>query len=219
MRSPARALAPALTAALLLAACGDPPASTPRTGPPPVTLTAPATSTNPPPTTTPDPPTVPGLPADVPTTGPNLTRAGETPPLMPPEATAHTPAGAVAFAEFFIRTMDWGYATVSSTYMRHYFTADCTICAGLADGIDGIAAKGRHVYGNRFAIAPGSTATPGSSGGEEYAVRVSYSVTSGEVVDTSGRFVEGQPALQLVDQISTRWSHDRWSVVAIGFVQ
>ena len=60
------------------------------------------------------------MPADVPRTGPN-TRKGEQPPVMPVAATKHTADGAKAFAEFFIKTIDWGYATTSSAYMRHYF--------------------------------------------------------------------------------------------------
>ncbi len=60
--------------------------------------------------TTPTAPATPTVPADVPTTGPN-TKPGEQPPVMPVAATKHTPDGAKAFAEFFIKTIDWGYAT------------------------------------------------------------------------------------------------------------
>ncbi len=90
------------------------PSSTPPTTPP--THSTSATS---------DPPASPAVPADVPRTGPN-TRKGEKPPVMPVLATKHTAAGAQAFAEFFIKTIDWGYATTSSAYMRHYFEQSCS---------------------------------------------------------------------------------------------
>ena len=54
---------------------------------------------------------------------------------MPVAATKHSAAGAQAFAEFFIKTIDWGYATTSSAYMRHYFMHACSGCARLRDAI------------------------------------------------------------------------------------
>ena len=63
------------------------------------------------PGTSPSGSAAPTVPADVPTTGPNLLHPGERPPVMPALATQHTPEGAVAFAKFFIQTIDWGFAT------------------------------------------------------------------------------------------------------------
>src|SRR4051812_41161247 len=77
----------------------------------------PSTSAPPPsasPTSTPRP-----YPADVPLTGHNV-KPGEKPPLYPAAARAHTQAGANAFAEFYMRTLDWAYATTNPSYMKHY---------------------------------------------------------------------------------------------------
>lgn len=205
----------ALIAGLLLAGCGgsagrDPaPSSAARSSGPPASSVA----HSPPPS-----PAAPTVPADVPTTGPNLRFAGEKPPVMPVAATQHTRAGAVAFAEFFIKTMDWGYASVSSAYMRHYFAASCKICDGLADGIDGIASKNQHVYGNRFTLSPAPPVVAGGLNAAEYSVQMTYDVTSGEITDSRGLFVEGQPAVALTNRVGVRWINDRWLAVALSVV-
>ena len=49
-------------------------------------------------------------PAGPATTGPNV-RPGERPPVMPPAAKQHTQEGALAFAGYFIRALDWSIAT------------------------------------------------------------------------------------------------------------
>ena len=124
----------AALATLALAACSSAGGTDPSTPP----LTTPTTSVSiaPPTTSTPASsgsfsgpprPTTPTIPADVPRTGAN-TRPGEKPPLMPLEATQHTARGAQAFAAFFVKTIDWGYATVSGAYMRHYFATTCMSC-------------------------------------------------------------------------------------------
>ncbi len=97
------------------------------------------------------------MPADVPTTGPNLVRKGERPPVMPLVATKHTPAGAVAFAKFFELTIDWGYATTSTAYMRHYYEPTCVTCKSIQLGLDRAAAKHRRFVGGRMAISSASS--------------------------------------------------------------
>jgi hypothetical protein len=199
----------------LLAGCGGSVGDRPHTGPVSSVPTAdPTTSVT---HSAPPSPARPTIPADVPRTGPNLKYKGEQPPVMPVAATQHTQAGAVAFAEFFIKTMDWGYASVSSTYMRHYFTAACKICDGLADGIDGIRQKHQHVYGNRFDTSA-STAMAGGANGAEYSTDVKCEVTSAEIVDSRGMFVDGQPALSVVERVGARWSHDQWTAVSLAAI-
>jgi Family of unknown function (DUF6318) len=86
-------------------------------------------------------PTVPPLyPADVPLTGHNV-RAGERPPVYPAAAKVHSQAGANAFAEFFMQTLDWAYATTNPSYMKHYYGPTCGLCNGIATGIAKTAAN------------------------------------------------------------------------------
>jgi hypothetical protein len=171
---------------------------------PPPTTSAPSSS----PVGPPKPPQ-PSLPADVPTTGPN-TRAGEKPPIMPLEATQHTPDGATAFAQFFIKTIDWGYATTSSTYMRHYFQTACVGCRSTADALDKARKQKHHFIGDRFTIR---SATEQGTTALKVHVLTTFDVSSSEVVDHDGKFVDGGPAIpKFRELIDMSWHGDHWLV-------
>ncbi|HEU5009049.1 MAG TPA: DUF6318 family protein [Jatrophihabitantaceae bacterium] len=151
------------------------------------------------------------VPADVPTTGPNLVRKGERPPVMPVLATKHTPAGAVAFAKFFIRTIDWGFATTSGAYMRHYFTKSCIECASHADGLDNTRKAGEYYLGSRFRIAAARSRPPGDA---DASVTVTFDLTSAEVLTNHGRFVDGDVAhTGQSRQFWLTWTSDGWRVI------
>jgi hypothetical protein len=97
-------------------------------------------------------------PADVPLTGHNL-KPGEKPPVYPAAAKARTQAGANAFAEFYMRTLDWAYATTNPSYLKHYTNPSCRLCNDLATGISKTAALRHWHLGGRLTIHPAS-ATP-----------------------------------------------------------
>ncbi|MFL6164244.1 MAG: DUF6318 family protein [Jatrophihabitantaceae bacterium] len=90
-------------------------------------------------------------PADVPLTGHNV-RPGEKPPVYPAAAKVHSQAGANAFAEFFMRTLDWAYATTNPSYMKHYYGPTCGLCSGIATGIAKTAAEHEWYEGGRLTI-------------------------------------------------------------------
>lgn len=179
--------------------------------------TSPSTSTAavPPSSTAPPAPTV---PADVPTTGPN-TRPGERPPVMPVAATKHTAAGAKAFAVFFIKTIDWAYATTSTTYMRHYFDRSCVGCSSIARAIDGARTRHRHFIGDRLAIKSATLATRAGPRDAELNIVVRFDVSSGDAVDKKGRSVSSEPALRNYgEEVFLRWD-SAWSVVELDVVR
>jgi hypothetical protein len=152
------------------------------------------------------------VPADVPTTGPNLLHKGERPPVMPELATEHTPAGAVAFARFFIRTIDWGYATTSTAYMKHYYEPSCITCTSIAKAVDGQAAKQHHFRGDRLSIR---TAGVSDQSGASVTVTVRFRVSSVEVVDDRGAFVDASPAVTLSNAVTLRWLSRQWLVTDV----
>lgn len=133
-------------------------------------------------------------PADVPLTGHNVNR-GEKPPVYPAAAKARTQAGANAFAEFYMHTFDWAYATTNAAYVRHYSAASCGLCNGLATGITATAGKGHWYLGGRFTVHPASSAPIGPvTARADYCATTSVDTTAASVVDKTGAVVNGDGA-------------------------
>jgi hypothetical protein len=180
--------------ALLVSGCtGD---AAPNTSTVPVASSPPGTSATPSTSTSASPtPTARPYPADVPLTGHNV-KPGEKPPLYPAAARARTQAGANAFAEFFMRTLDWAYATTNPSYMNHYIGPSCGLCNGLATGLSKTAAQ-RHWYlGGRLTIHPAKATPIGPvTAPADYCSTVSVDITATSVVDKTGKVFNGQGAL------------------------
>lgn len=202
----------AFAAVCLAAGCSGSSGNAPSSDPPHFVPSTPVTSSSAPSTSTSTPtaPATPSVPADVPTTGPNVTGPSERPPVEPILATQRSAAGAKAFAEFFIRTIDWAYATNSTKYMRHYYEASCVACASTADAVDRAAQKGHHFVGDRFSIRRVTAPAPSGTG---YRVAVFFDVSAAEVVDHAGHFVDGLGALtNYEEQIVVKWRPSGWMV-------
>jgi hypothetical protein len=153
------------------------------------------------------------MPADVPRTGPN-TRPGEKAPVMPELATEHSAAGVRAFAEFFIKTIDWGYATTSSAYMRHYFTKTCIECLNAARFLDNARMHKQHYLGGRIVIRSISGPIPGKIHDAAVSVPMQLDISSYEVVDRTGRVGNAGPAnINYEENVSLAEQPSGWRVV------
>jgi hypothetical protein len=138
---------------------------------------------------------------------------------MPLAATQHTAAGAKAFAVFFIKTIDWAYATTSTTYMRHYFDNVCIGCKSIARAIDGARTKNRRFIGDRFKIRSSTFSSRSGPHDAQASVSVRLDVSRGEVVDHTGRFVSKEPALlNYGEEVFLRWLR-AWRVVELEVVR
>ena len=158
------------------------------------------------------------MPRDVPTTGLNVGYKGEKPPVMPVVATEHTVAGAKAFAAFFVKTIDWGYVTTSSAYMRHYYVKTCDLCTALAADLDATRAKKHHYLGDRFTISSArQSSEPTVFFGSERTIDLNFSVSATTSVDELGRIKGAQIPIsggQL--QIWLDWNVSEWSTVLMN---
>jgi hypothetical protein len=187
----------------------------------PVTRSAPSTSTSTSavPTSASPTPTAQPYPADVPLTGHNV-KPGEKPPLYPAAAKARTQAGANAFAEFFMRTLDWGYATTNPSYLKHYSGPSCGLCTGLATGIKETAAQKHWYLGGRLTIHP-ATATPIGpvTAPADYCSTVTVDSTAQSVVDRTGTVFNDEPAHpNLRWKVCARSSASRWQATYLAGV-
>jgi len=176
---------------LLLDGCtGDAKPNTSTVAPPGSTSLSSTPPSSSSPTPTPRP-----YPADVPLTGHNV-KPGEKPPLYPAAAKARTQAGANAFAEFYMRTLDWAYATTNPSYMKHYTGPSCGLCTGLATGISKTAAEHLWYMGGRLSIHP-ATATPVGpvTAPADFCTTATVDISATSVVDKTGKIFNGQGAL------------------------
>jgi len=152
-----------------------------------------------PPTTTATPSSshsspAPVYPADVPLTGHNV-KPGEKPPLYPAAAKVRSQAGANAFAEFFMRTLDWMYATTNPAYPKHYFAASCGLCRGLTTGMTKTMALQHYYEGGRFTVHPavGTQIAPVTAPAD-YCASIKVDTTAATVVDSTGKIFNGEGA-------------------------
>jgi len=133
-------------------------------------------------------------PADVPLTGHNV-KPGEKPPVYPAAANARTQKGANAFAEFFMRTLDWAYATTNPSYMKHYYGPTCGQCSGLAEGIGKTAASKHWYEGGRLTIhQPTSIAIAPVTAPADFCSMILVDVSATSVVDHTGKVFNGAGA-------------------------
>jgi hypothetical protein len=135
-----------------------------------------------------------GYPADVPLTGFNV-NPGEKPPVFPAAASGRSQAAANAFAAFFIQTIDWGYATTNSAYMRHHYGPSCGQCAGIADSFDlAVKAKQRYLGGRLDVTATVAAVIAPVTAPADYCTSLLVDETSMEILNAKGKFVTGEGA-------------------------
>lgn len=159
-----------------------------------VSVGSPATSTTAPSSSHSSP--APAYPSDVPLTGHNV-KPGEKPPLYPAAAKERSQAGANAFAEFFMRTLDWAYATTNPSYMKHYYASSCGQCEGLATGIRNTALDHHWYLGGRLTVQSATvTSIAPVSAPADFCASVVVDITATSVVDGTGKIFNGDGAYQ-----------------------
>jgi hypothetical protein len=135
------------------------------------------------------------------------------PPVEPLAATKHTQAGASAFAKFFILTIDWGYATVDSSYLSQYADRTCASCQSLIEAFRSDRREGHTYVGGRTTVVRV----------DSRAVRsqiVVVNTTSFEELNKRGHFVSGDGAYHdLRFDVHLRWAMNGWRVAELQVVQ
>ena len=139
-----RILALAVVASLTAACTSAPPRAT--TGPSmPLPLTTPTSlPTSPSPSPSPSPSRTGPL-----TTGPNV-RPGEKPPEFPDLARQHTANGALAFAIYYFKAFDWGYATNDPYLVAAISLPQCRACRIYVRSVRSLERSGRILRGGRI---------------------------------------------------------------------
>jgi hypothetical protein len=182
-------MAVAFMALCLVVGCtGTAAPSTSTTGAPVVASTSPTR-------VSPTPTPMSRYPADVPLTGKNLRTPGEKPPVYPAAAKEKSQQGANAFARFFIQTIDWGYATTSAAYMKHYYEPSCGVCAAFSGNLRNTAARKHHYLGDRLRVSTAEEAPIGPvTAPSDFCSVVVLDHSAGTAVDATGQVINGESA-------------------------
>lgn len=81
-------------------------------------------------------------------TGPGV-RPGETPPVLSESAKQHTPTGALLFADYFVRALDWSVATNDTYLLAQISAPSCTACQRDINAVVTLRREGAHERGGR----------------------------------------------------------------------
>jgi hypothetical protein len=166
-------------------------------------------------TTTYSPPHYSTAPASTPpiTTGPNV-RPGEKPPTFPKSLETNVPSAAGAFAVYWEKTIDWGYATVDSSLPRTVYSASCAGCERFMKIFDGARADGVHFRGGRLLILSWTIQPSDHHYGATAVIDVTFSIQALQAINRTGKVVESDPAVaRTTDRVWVRWTGTRLTVV------
>ena len=86
------------------------------------------------------------------TSGPNV-RPGERPPAMPAAAKQHTQEGALAFAGYYIRALDWSIATTDPQLLIPISDPACVACGSYVKEIRDVRIQGGYIRGGRIGLS------------------------------------------------------------------
>jgi hypothetical protein len=166
-------------------------------------------------TTTYSPPHYSTAPASTPpiTTGPNV-RPGEKPPTFPKSLEQNSNGGAIAFAQYWEQTIDWGYATADSTLARTAYSSTCSDCERFMKIFDEATAKGVHFRGGRSTILKTDLQPNDHHNGATAVSDLTISVQALQAIDRGGTVIESDPPVRRATyRVWMRWTGMRWTVV------
>ena len=106
------------------------------------------------------------------TSGPNV-RPGERPPAMPAAAKQHTQEGALAFAGYFIRALDWSIATTDPKLLIPISDPACLACGSYVEEIRDLRVHGGYIRGGRISLSAAEINHSVSKTGVEYVITIS----------------------------------------------
>ena len=135
--------------------------------------------------------------------------------MLPAGAEDDTPAAAVTFAEFWIDTLDWGYATTSSALARQWYAKSCSDCELFMKTFDNAKKLGYSFRGGRIYVLGGQVAENDKRFGAQFAVDVTLASSALTVVNRAGKVLERDPATaKITFRLWVERVSHRWAVVA-----
>jgi hypothetical protein len=155
-------------------------------------------------------------PTPVPTGSPVVnTPTVAPPPEMPTLAREDSPAGAEAFARYWLVALDYAYWSGETRVFRSL--GACAGCRAIADAVDRVTAGGGHIEGGRIRFLDGrmKNFTPGKTS----AIEAYYAQNEGQTIYGDGHVSVVPSASRLGFLFSLNRTVGRWQVASIQTIR
>jgi hypothetical protein len=140
-------------------------------------------------------------------------RPGEAPPTIDTYVNHDNSSGALAFAAYFYKALDWSIATTNPDLLRPISAQSCTACNSYIQGLDALASAGGYSEGGRIQ-ATSFEITEGNVVKADYVVEVTIHQRVEVIVSPGGPPSTYPPkADPLTTYIYMDWRGAGWQVV------
>ena len=137
------------------------------------------------------------------------TKPGEQSPVRPLDVLSG--AGAEAFAVYFVKVIDWAYASMDTAPLLQASSPECTLCASLVQMVNDRKALGDVYLGSRFTILDSQVFNGPTSNTRLTNIVISYNALTIRHPDGSIEADgEAQPMIQL--NVRVRFENNAWVV-------
>jgi hypothetical protein len=136
---------------------------------------------------------------------------------MPAAAKQHTQEGALAFAGYFIKALDWAIATMDTALLKDVSAPTCQTCSGEISAIADLKDAGGHVHGGRYSILSARVSLDHLSVKADYAIRLQLVQDAlSRVYVSSAPTVESPTPIPYTSFVFVSWLSGGWVIVEQG---
>lgn len=137
---------------------------------------------------------------------------------VPAAAQANTPAGAVAFANYFFGRMNTAYTTGQAGLLSPLTTTRCARCATFEADLAALAAQGRHTVSGPVQLR-GSNPSKEAHRADQTVVDVLFKMLPVKIVDVGGAAVGTVPDTRGIYVVALVRDGSVWRVDGIELLQ
>ncbi|MCU1656526.1 MAG: hypothetical protein JWO57_1182 [Pseudonocardiales bacterium] len=148
-------------------------------------------------------------------TGPGV-QPGEKPPTLPAEAKHHTPAGALSFAEYYFKALDWSTATNDPYLVEQISRRTCQACRRVINSLDDLRAKGQRLLGGRITLVSAKLVTGTFRFRAEHVVQAALTEESEVLTRPSNVPSTVAPPSNATSLVFVSHKESGWEVVEVG---
>jgi hypothetical protein len=143
-------------------------------------------------------------------------KPGEVPPTLDPHFRTDDSGGAIAFAGYFYRALDWSIATTNPNLLRAISAPSCKPCTKYIQEIDALAAAGGHSEGARLQVSAYAPAE-GDLLKADYVIQVTINQAPQVLVAKNGtRATPSPPSNPAINYLYMSWDNGGFVATEIG---